>query len=148
MALTSHQVALIGRHYEFYRQLDQGERTPTTELQRQFVEVCRGRRQAVTPHEIAYMEFKRSRQKGASGKQESRAEQPGKKETHRLSRKAKPASYASAKPVRSSIDRKNIHLVDPRASKPWARHVDEPLGSREDFKRDSGSHRSRTRQAE
>ena len=148
MALTSHQVALIGRHYEFCRKLDQGERTPTTALQRQFVQVCRGRRQAVTPHEIAYMEFKRSRQKGAPGKQESRAEQPGKKETHRLSRKAKPASYASAKPARSSIDRKNIHLVDPRASKPWARRVDEPIGSREDFKRDSGRNRSRTRQAE
>lgn len=148
MALTSRQVALIGRHYEFYRQLDLGDRTPTTALQWQFVEVCRGRRQAVTPHEIAYMEFKRSRQNGAPGKQESRAEPQGKKKTHRLSRKAKPASFASTKPARSSIDRKNIHSVDPRASKPWARHIDEPLGSREDFKRDSGRNRSGTRRAE
>ena len=64
MALTSDQVALIGRYFKFYRQLDLGERTPETEAQRHFVEVCRGRKPAVTPHEFAYTEFKRSRDKG------------------------------------------------------------------------------------
>ena len=148
MGLTSNQVALIARHYKFYRQLDLGDRMPTTELQRQFVEVCRGGRQAVTPHEIAYMEFKRAREKGAAEKKKIGARGSEEKTTHRQSAKAKPSSVARAQPGRPSINRENIHLVDPRASKPWARYIDEPLGSREDFKRDSGRNRSRARQSE
>lgn len=58
MGLISDQIVLIAGYYKLYRELDLGDRIPKTTLQRQFVEVCRGRKQAVTPHEIAYMEFK------------------------------------------------------------------------------------------
>ena len=146
MALTSDQVALIGRHFKFYRQLDLGERTPETEAQRHFVEVCRGRKSAVTPHEFAYMEFKRSREKGAPENKKFGDQRETDKKAHRLSTKAKPPSFVRAGSARPAIDRKNVHLIDPRASKPWARHINEPTGSREDFKRDSGRNRSRARQ--
>ena len=146
MALTSDQVALIGRYFKFYRQLDLGERTPETEAQRHFVEVCRGRKPAVTPHEFAYTEFKRSRDKGAPESKEFGARREHEKKAHRLSTKAKPPSFVRAGPARPAINRKNVHLIDPRASKPWARHIDEPTGSREDFERDSGRNRSRARQ--
>lgn len=141
MTLTSDQLALIERYYTFYRQLDLGERTPKTELQRQFVEVCRGRKPAVTPHEIAYMEFKRSREK-----RKSREQRTSEQRTHRLSAKARPSSSMRANPARPAIDRASIHSVDPSAPKPWVRYIDEPLGSREDFKKDSGRNRSRARQ--
>ena len=59
----------------------------------------------------------------------------------------KKQSLSLAKPGRSgdTINRANIHLIDPRAPKPWTRRVDEPLGSREDFRRDSGRNWSRAR---
>jgi uncharacterized protein YifE (UPF0438 family) len=146
MTLTPHQSALVGRHYKFYRQLDLGERTPKTELQKQFVEVCRGRRPAVTPHEVAYMAFKRSREKGAPEKPKSKAQRASDKRMHRLSAKARTSPFARADSARPAINQKNIHLIDPRAAKPWTRHIEEPLGSREDFKNDSGRNRSRAQQ--
>ena len=146
MTLTPNQSELIGRHYRFYRELDLGERTPKTELQKQFVEVCRGRKPAVTPHEIAYMAFKRSREKGAPEKPKSKAQRTSEKCMHRLSAKVRPSSFVKADSARPAINQENIHLIDPRAAKPWTRHIEEPLGSREDFKRDSGRNRSRARQ--
>src|SRR5262249_20706271 len=45
---------LLLAHYEFYRALATGARTPTTEAQEHFVAVCRGQAEPVTEHEQAY----------------------------------------------------------------------------------------------
>lgn len=50
---------LLTKHIEFYRKLETGERTPTTDAQVHFVEVCEGRAEPRTEHEIAYVKYKR-----------------------------------------------------------------------------------------
>ena len=60
----------------------------------------------------------------------------------------KPRKGRSSPRTKSSLSAKeitpaNLYLIDPRAPKPWTRRVDEPLGSRDDFKEDSGRNRPR-----
>jgi hypothetical protein len=56
--LTDDQRRLLVAHYDFYRLLDAGNRTPTTEAQRHFIAVCRGTAAPATDHEQAYLKFK------------------------------------------------------------------------------------------
>jgi uncharacterized protein YifE (UPF0438 family) len=56
--LTSEETALIGRHLNFYRALDTGERVPSTPAQHHFVAVCRCQAKAATAHEIAYSKYR------------------------------------------------------------------------------------------
>lgn len=53
---------LILRNLDFYRGLDDGSLTPSTEAQQHFVEVCRGHAEPQTDHEIAYLMHKRNEQ--------------------------------------------------------------------------------------
>ena len=59
--LTDKEQALIKRHLRFYKDLDTGNREPTTPEQRRFVKVCRGQAAPKSEHEIAYMKFRSSR---------------------------------------------------------------------------------------
>ena len=145
MSLTSDELGLIGRHLTFYRALDLGLRTPETELQRNFVEVCRGHRPAATVHEIAYMEFKRIRQGKPSEEPCSRGQRAYKPKTKAPGSKEQRTGSTTRGPAIGAIGRGNIHLIDPRAPKPWTRRTEEPLGSREDFKKDSARNRSQAR---
>ena len=49
--LSKNEAKLIAERLDFYVALDSGERTPTTDLQRQFVDVCKGAKKANTEDE-------------------------------------------------------------------------------------------------
>ncbi len=53
-ALTHAEAILLKRHGRFYHELDTGKRLASNQRQREFVEMCRGRRPAQTEHELAY----------------------------------------------------------------------------------------------
>ena len=145
MALTADELRLIGRHLTFYRALDLGLRTPETESQRNFVEVCRGQRPAATVHEIVYMKFKRLREGKPSEEPRSGGQGQRKQETKAPGSKEERSTRTTRGGATGAIGRGNIHLIDPRAPKPWTRRIEDPLGSREDFKKDSARNRSRGR---
>src|SRR5579872_4200742 len=50
---------LLARHYNFYRALANGSRSPTSKAQRRFVAVCRGEAEPETEHERAYVDLRR-----------------------------------------------------------------------------------------
>ena len=56
--LSTEESDLLHRYLSFYRSLDEGTRTPTTDAQRRFVEVARGALPPLTVHEKAYLRFK------------------------------------------------------------------------------------------
>jgi uncharacterized protein YifE (UPF0438 family) len=56
---TKGEKKLIDEHLPFYIDLDKGKRVPTTEKQKHFVRFCRGLEKANTPHEFAYLKYKR-----------------------------------------------------------------------------------------
>jgi uncharacterized protein YifE (UPF0438 family) len=55
--LTAQEQILIKRYLEFYTDLKEGRRNPTTEAQRHFVAVLRNECEATTDHEFAYLKF-------------------------------------------------------------------------------------------
>lgn len=59
IALTPEEEALLAKHLPFYRSLASQERKPTTPAQTHFVSVTLGKVAAETPHEIAYMKYRR-----------------------------------------------------------------------------------------
>ncbi len=56
--LTPELAKLIERYLEFYRSLDNGDRSPMTAAQQHFVAVCRGQMKAETAHEVAYVKYR------------------------------------------------------------------------------------------
>ena len=52
---TDEDRALLSKHKDFYTSLSTGWREPTTKAQAHFVEVCKKRVKAETPHEIAWL---------------------------------------------------------------------------------------------
>lgn len=59
LTYTKAEEDLLSKHLQFYIDLDKGHRIPSTEKQKHFVKVCRGLEQANTPHELAYLKYKR-----------------------------------------------------------------------------------------
>jgi uncharacterized protein YifE (UPF0438 family) len=59
MEITPNENTLLEKHLTFYESLDNELREPKTDLQKHFVQVCRGLTKALTDHEIAYMKYKR-----------------------------------------------------------------------------------------
>ena len=58
--LTKREEKLLAERLDFYVALDTGERTPTTLLQKHFVDVCKGIKKAQRDDEIAYAKYKES----------------------------------------------------------------------------------------
>jgi uncharacterized protein YifE (UPF0438 family) len=56
---TAEEKELLAKHLQFYVALDSGQKVPDTEKQRHFVQFCRGKDKAITPHEFAYLKYKR-----------------------------------------------------------------------------------------
>jgi uncharacterized protein YifE (UPF0438 family)/ribosomal protein L24E len=56
--LTDSERELLDHHLRLYEALDSGWHQPTTDDQRHFVEVCRGRAEACTQHEFAYLKYR------------------------------------------------------------------------------------------
>ena len=63
LALADADQELLRQHLAFYQSLETGTRTPSTEAQKHFVAVCEGRKEARTPHEVAYVKYMRLRPK-------------------------------------------------------------------------------------
>lgn len=61
--LTAEEQELLGKYSRFYRALETGARTPTTEAQKHFVAMCEGLAVAETPHERAWAKYMRHRAK-------------------------------------------------------------------------------------
>jgi hypothetical protein len=59
-ALTEEEQALLDRWLPFHQALARGERRPTTPAQEHFVAVFQGRARAETPHEWAYLKWRRA----------------------------------------------------------------------------------------
>jgi len=56
--MPSQYANIIQTYVKSLEQLDKGKVTPKTPLQEQFVNVCRGKENATTLHEIAYLRYK------------------------------------------------------------------------------------------
>jgi uncharacterized protein YifE (UPF0438 family) len=113
---------LIAPYIKALQELDRGVRVPRTNAQVHFVEVCRGGAQPTTAYERAYLAWREKEQRFLNHEGPARPRKlHGKRERETNVTPAKP------RPGRWS---------DP---KPYARFVDEPLGTREDFKRDRGA---------
>lgn len=56
---TKEEKQLIDNYLLFYIDLDKGKRVPNTEKQKHFVRFCRCLEKANTPHEFAYLKYKR-----------------------------------------------------------------------------------------
>ncbi|MCC7276633.1 MAG: DUF413 domain-containing protein [Alphaproteobacteria bacterium] len=132
MPLNDRQKELIAKHLTFYESLDTGLREPDTALQRHFVEVCRGSCAPRTEHEMVYLAYKRDKVL------------EGLKTANRRRQQAREDSALSAG---ATATVPAIHLIDPRVPKPWSKFVHEPIGSREDFKKDSGRNWSHAQRA-
>ena len=161
--LTDAQIELILKNNHFYESLISGERCPRTDLQHQFLKVVRGETPATTPHEIAYQAWKQS---GVSlSMLQKEAENRKKRENDirassgigscprgrplklsELARKDRQVSLSDISIQQPSPDREgsvNRDLIPGAglAAKPknYVRKIDEPWGTREDFKRDRAS---------
>jgi hypothetical protein len=56
--LSGKEQELIGKYLSFYLSLHRGERRPTTQAQRHFIAVCRGRTKPATEHEWAFVKWR------------------------------------------------------------------------------------------
>ena len=59
ISLTDEEERLLARHLRFYRDLASGRRKPMTTAQEHFVKATVGHTAAETPHEWAYIKYKR-----------------------------------------------------------------------------------------
>lgn len=57
-SLTQRERSLLRRYLAFYESLASGERAPTTEAQKHFVEVCGGLADPDTEHEFAFLKYR------------------------------------------------------------------------------------------
>jgi uncharacterized protein YifE (UPF0438 family) len=57
--LSPEDWALLNEHLSAYKRLAEGKARLTTEARKHFVRVCRGEAVATTPHEIAYIKWRR-----------------------------------------------------------------------------------------
>jgi uncharacterized protein YifE (UPF0438 family) len=105
-------------------ELDKGLRAPMTALQVHFVEVCRGGAQPTTAYERAYLEWraKEERRRKLELNEARRQKESNRNRDHE-------PSPAAPLPVPG-------RWADP---KPYARFVAEPLGTREDFRKDKAA---------
>lgn len=58
LKLTKEEEKALKRYYKFYEDLDTGKRKPISSAQQHFIDCCRGRAQAETVHERAYLKDK------------------------------------------------------------------------------------------
>ena len=114
--------SLIAPYIKALQELDRGVRVPRTAAQAHFVEVCRGGAQPMTAYERAYLAWRE--------KERRLLKLVGQARQRKLDRnRGDGAAVATPKPIPG-------RWSDP---KPFARFVAEPLGTREDFRRDSGA---------
>ena len=116
--------SLIAPYIKALQGLDRGIRTPQTALQAHFVEVCRGNAQPTTAYERANLAWR--------AREQLRLKAEIAEKAHRTEQQSHPASETGVVSPRFVPGR----WSDP---KPYARFVSEPLGTREDFKRDSAA---------
>jgi len=112
---------LIAPYIKALQELDRGVRIPRTAAQVHFVEACRGGAQPATAYERAYLVWRVQEQRRVKLELEEQA--------HRKDQRRRGQGEPSVAPS----DPVSGRWSDP---KPYARFVPEPLGSREDFKRD------------
>jgi hypothetical protein len=112
---------LIARHIEALQELDSGVRAPQTALQVHFVEVCKGNARPATAHERAYLVWR--------AKEHRRVRLKAEEQARRRRVRMNPTNEALGAPPDANSGR----WADPKL---YARFVFEPLGTREDFKRD------------
>jgi uncharacterized protein YifE (UPF0438 family) len=111
---------LIAPYVRTLQDLERGIRAPRTPLQLHFVAVCKGKARPMTEYERAYLLWRSLEREQLKRDTEERRQTESRK--GRGSRSADMALQAPAG-----------RWSDP---KPYARFVAEPLGTREDFKRD------------
>ncbi len=59
LRLSGHERELLAQNYDFYCDLANGYRSPTTDAQRYFAAACRGDVEPTTEHELAYLNLRR-----------------------------------------------------------------------------------------
>ena len=123
--LPQNEKELIERHFNFYEKLRLGIYQPHTEAQRRFLDVLTGKRRPTTDHEHAYTNYRQSiiaETKRKNSQEENR--------------------IAANRPhdIHSAVDklRQSRHKIPGHSSETGKRYIDEPLGTREDYKRDRG----------
>lgn len=88
MKFTEQEKELLRKHLDFYKDLDWGFLSPTTEDQEHFVAVCRGEKEPETEHEHAYTKYLAKKQKAKAKKAaESAAEREAESQARTHTRK-------------------------------------------------------------
>ena len=110
-------------------ELELGKRHPHTALRKHFVDVCKKRAEPSTEHEVAYLKWRRLGRPDL-GKLRRRliAQSKCDQELKKITEQAK---------ARDAAERGRQCLTES-----FKRYIDEPLGTREDFKKDRASWKS------
>jgi hypothetical protein len=116
--------SLIAPYIKALQELERGARVPRTALQMHFVEVRRGGALPTTAYERAYLAWRAKEQRRLKLELEEEA-----RRRELDCNRGKETAAVPPKPVPG-------RWSDP---KPYSRFVAEPLGTREDFKRDRGA---------
>ncbi len=158
--------ALIGPHLHGLQRLASGQQKPRTTLQIHFVAVCDGRANPVTPHEKAFLKWRRlgspdlspmrKRAPKFSKKQQdvlvagmTQDDWKAYKESASSRNKPRPRKRTKTKDVTgpnlAEIERRAQAAIR-NANKSATRYFEEPVGTRDDFRRDTRRNWSRSRQ--
>jgi hypothetical protein len=122
---------LIARYFKALRELDAGTREPRTAMQVHFVSVCRGVALPVTAPERAYLAWRVKE----DARRKREAEEQATKRRLARDRQRQPVAPSGSPGIAGRW----------RDPKPYARFIDEPVGTREDFKRDRAANFSASR---
>jgi hypothetical protein len=164
--MTPEQAKLIKKWLGFYDSLLMGDLLPTSEEQRHFAKVCLGEARPETEHELAYIAYllerrvetlQKTKKYKAAGPPDkptpptprSNPTQRGKEDSKTSYLDDRRAAIEAAERWRQDFEQRSKSSPPPGGTKKQdafeKRYVDEPLGSREDFKKDSGRNWSQSR---
>lgn len=140
--LTPEERALIDKHKQFYLDLAEGRRKPKTAAQLHFVAVCKGRLAPKTDHERAFLRWKELIRENERAAQKLYSQQPVKNKAKPSQSGKKPHNPSAAEQAASKVREERLREM---YEKPHARFVDEPWGTRADWKRDFGRNKTNSR---
>ena len=135
-SLNSRQRELMKKYLDHYKALASGRKKPMSESGFRFLRVCAGKEEPSTDHEIAYCAF-----------QKDVAEQGYRQRAipRVISESPKPRQKVVLD-GEFHVGSRVVHSPTPLRETPtFARKAAEPLGTREDFKKDSGRNWARAR---
>jgi len=149
--LSWEEIELLRPCIENLRELELGKRAPTTSLQVHFLDVCKGKVEASTKHAFAYLKWRQNpvdlnqlvmsqatRVELGQGPKEG-AREIERKKAERNARNSEKQKREFKKIKREATARTTQDRKASLEGQSYKRFIDEPLESREEFKKDRAS---------